>query len=276
MKSRFAKHLTFSNVVACLALFVALGGVSYAAVKLPKNSVGTKQIKKNAVTSTKIKKKAVTGSKLRKNAVTESKIRSNAVTGSKIKAKTIGGSDLGDDAVTGTQINEATLGEVPSASSAASARNRYTIVKRVNATTANNDPNVARAQATEVPIVSYGQVSVYMKCFVDPDANQTYSELYVKTNTDGAYASVYENKLVGNPGLDTTTPETSREVIGATANNNNTSYEYGYGNLVLGTDAKGLAFTATISARFGFPPNPTSLYTALNACIASVDGGIVE
>ena len=59
-----AKHLTFANVVACLALFVALGGASYAAFKLPKNSVGTKQIKNNAVTAAKIKNGAITGSKI--------------------------------------------------------------------------------------------------------------------------------------------------------------------------------------------------------------------
>jgi hypothetical protein len=41
--------------VALLALFVALGGTSYAAVQPPANSVGTKQIKKNAVTSAKVK-----------------------------------------------------------------------------------------------------------------------------------------------------------------------------------------------------------------------------
>jgi hypothetical protein len=42
-------------VVASVALIVALGGTSYAALKLPKNSVGAKQIKSNAVTSAKIK-----------------------------------------------------------------------------------------------------------------------------------------------------------------------------------------------------------------------------
>jgi hypothetical protein len=42
-------------VVAMLALFVALAGTSYAAIKLPANSVGTKQIKANAVVSSKIK-----------------------------------------------------------------------------------------------------------------------------------------------------------------------------------------------------------------------------
>ncbi len=48
-------------VVACIALTVALGGTSYAAIKLPKNSVGTKQLKKNAVTSPKVKNNAITG-----------------------------------------------------------------------------------------------------------------------------------------------------------------------------------------------------------------------
>ena len=45
--------------VALLALFVALGGTSYAAVKLPRNSVGTVQIKNKAVTRTKIARKTL-------------------------------------------------------------------------------------------------------------------------------------------------------------------------------------------------------------------------
>ncbi len=62
--ARIFDKLTYANVVATLALFVALGGVSYAALQLPKNSVGTKQLKKNAVTSQKIAKGAVTKAKL--------------------------------------------------------------------------------------------------------------------------------------------------------------------------------------------------------------------
>lgn len=46
-------------VVACLALTVALGGTSYAAVALPKNSVGPAQLKKDAVTAPKIKAKTL-------------------------------------------------------------------------------------------------------------------------------------------------------------------------------------------------------------------------
>lgn len=51
-------------VISLIALFVALGGTSYAAIKLPKNSVGTKQLKKNAVTGAKIKSGAVTAAKI--------------------------------------------------------------------------------------------------------------------------------------------------------------------------------------------------------------------
>jgi hypothetical protein len=44
-----------ATVIAVLALFVALGGTSYAAVKLPKNSVGKKQIRTGAVASSEVR-----------------------------------------------------------------------------------------------------------------------------------------------------------------------------------------------------------------------------
>jgi hypothetical protein len=47
-----------SNAVGYVALFVALGGTSYAAT-LPRNSVGSKQLKSNAVTSAKIRNGAI-------------------------------------------------------------------------------------------------------------------------------------------------------------------------------------------------------------------------
>lgn len=48
-------RLTYANVMATIAVFIALGGASYAAFKVPKNSVGPKQLRKNAVTSAKVK-----------------------------------------------------------------------------------------------------------------------------------------------------------------------------------------------------------------------------
>jgi hypothetical protein len=52
-------------LIALVALIVALGGTSYAAISLPKNSVGTKQIRKGAVTKSKIRANAITSSKVK-------------------------------------------------------------------------------------------------------------------------------------------------------------------------------------------------------------------
>ena len=64
MKRRLPR-LTYANVMATIAVFIALGGASYAATQLPKNSVGSKQLKRNAVTTAKIKNGAVTGAKIK-------------------------------------------------------------------------------------------------------------------------------------------------------------------------------------------------------------------
>lgn len=47
--SRLRRRLTFANVVSVIALFVALGGGAYAAVKLKTNQVKSKHIAPNAV-----------------------------------------------------------------------------------------------------------------------------------------------------------------------------------------------------------------------------------
>ena len=47
--------MSYANAAATLALFVALGGTSYAVTSLPANSVGTRQIRNHAVTDAKIR-----------------------------------------------------------------------------------------------------------------------------------------------------------------------------------------------------------------------------
>jgi hypothetical protein len=59
------RKLTYANAMATVAVFIALGGASYAAVKLPKNTVGTRQIKNRAITGAKIRNQAVTGAKIK-------------------------------------------------------------------------------------------------------------------------------------------------------------------------------------------------------------------
>jgi hypothetical protein len=55
MRSLRERRPSPAMVVACISLFVAAGGTSYAAVKLPKNSVGSAQLKSNSITSAKVR-----------------------------------------------------------------------------------------------------------------------------------------------------------------------------------------------------------------------------
>jgi hypothetical protein len=55
---RVRERLSYANVVATLALFVALGGTSYA-LTLPRNSVGSKQLRTNSIGRSEIKRGAV-------------------------------------------------------------------------------------------------------------------------------------------------------------------------------------------------------------------------
>jgi hypothetical protein len=90
-------RLSYANVTATLALVIALGGASaFAATQLGKNTVGPKQLRKNAVVTAKIKNQAVTAAK------------------------------IANGTLTGTQIDVSTLGTVPSAQSAATAKSAQT------------------------------------------------------------------------------------------------------------------------------------------------------
>jgi hypothetical protein len=101
------ERLTYANVVSTLCLFILLGGGAYAAVKLPKSSVGTKQLKKNAVTTAKIRKEAVTGGK----------VKHGTLTGKQIDAST-----LGEVPASAKAGDATTLGGIPGTDFARSSR----------------------------------------------------------------------------------------------------------------------------------------------------------
>jgi hypothetical protein len=70
-------HLTYANVVATLALVLAVaGGTSAIAIsaKVKKNAVGTKQLKNGSVTPAKLRNGAVTVAKIADGNVTASKL----------------------------------------------------------------------------------------------------------------------------------------------------------------------------------------------------------
>lgn len=100
---RFGPRLTYANVIASLALFVALGGSALAA-GLAKNSVGPNQLKKGAVKAPKIAKQAVTAGKIAPQAVTAGKLGPNAVLPGNLGAGIIDSSKISAGAVTAEKI----------------------------------------------------------------------------------------------------------------------------------------------------------------------------
>jgi len=83
LRQAIRNRLTYANVMATLAVFIALGGSSYAALR-----IGSKEIRNNSVRSKDVRNRSLTGSDVAKNRVG------------------------------GGAIKESTLGQVPSAGNA--------------------------------------------------------------------------------------------------------------------------------------------------------------
>ncbi|MDX6541989.1 MAG: hypothetical protein QOI71_3599 [Gaiellales bacterium] len=65
-------------IVASLALAVALGGTTYAATALPKNSVGTKQLKSGSVSALKLARGSVTSRHIKDHTIVAADLAKNA------------------------------------------------------------------------------------------------------------------------------------------------------------------------------------------------------
>jgi hypothetical protein len=72
------RRLTYANVTATIALFLALGGSAYA-VTLGKNTVKSRNIAKGAVKTADIANKAVSSKKLKPGAVPSNAIAANSI-----------------------------------------------------------------------------------------------------------------------------------------------------------------------------------------------------
>jgi hypothetical protein len=78
MRKQILRRPSPAMVVAILALCLAVGGTAFAAVKLGKSAVKTKNIKDGAVTESKIAANAVTESKIANGAVSAGKLSGSA------------------------------------------------------------------------------------------------------------------------------------------------------------------------------------------------------
>ena len=91
---RLRARLTYANVIATIALFIALGGGAYAVIKLPKNSVKSKQIKDGQVKNADLAADAVSGEEIAAGAIGTDDLGANAVTGENVAPGAIGADDL--------------------------------------------------------------------------------------------------------------------------------------------------------------------------------------
>jgi hypothetical protein len=79
MARRLRARVTYANVVATLALFIALGGTSVAAIQLGKNSVRAKQIAPGAVGTSEVKDRALRAKDFAKGQLPQSGLRNLVV-----------------------------------------------------------------------------------------------------------------------------------------------------------------------------------------------------
>jgi hypothetical protein len=131
---RILRHLSFSNVIALLALFVALGGAAYAGTK-----INGKIIVNGSIGGGKLKNETITANKIKKGTLTGAQIRNETITGAQIQAGSI-------DA---RQINLSSLGTVPSAQSANTAGTAAKADSATTADTATSATNAANADSAK-------------------------------------------------------------------------------------------------------------------------------
>jgi hypothetical protein len=90
MQSSFRGHLSYSNVIATAALFIALGGTSYAVLRVDSRDVVN-------------------------NSLRSADVRNNSLRSRDIRDRTLRARDLRLDALGGGVVKESALGQVPRA-----------------------------------------------------------------------------------------------------------------------------------------------------------------
>ena len=119
MLTRVLRYLR-SQVLGLVAIFIALGGTGYAAISIPKHSigqralksasVGTAQLRKHSVTRAKLANSSVGTAQLRKGSVTADQIKSGSVNSTKLAAGSVGASQLAPGSVGASQIATGSVG----------------------------------------------------------------------------------------------------------------------------------------------------------------------
>jgi len=94
MPRRLRDHLTYANVMATIAVFVALGGSSYAALSLTgsdirNESLTGRDIRNGSITSRDVKNRSLTGRDIRNGSIRSPDVKNRSLTGADIKVRSI-------------------------------------------------------------------------------------------------------------------------------------------------------------------------------------------
>jgi hypothetical protein len=147
--ARFRKRLNFANVTSMIALFVALGGTSYAAAMLPRNSVGKGQIRANAVGKSEAAPNSVGKSEVATSSIGRSEIATNGVAASEIKANAIDSDEIADGGLQAADLSAA-------AQSAINGVKFHSAVTDAGTQSAGNAKGVTHTAASGVYTVDLG------------------------------------------------------------------------------------------------------------------------
>jgi hypothetical protein len=135
-------------VIACVALFVSLGGVSYGVAT---GFIDSREIKNNTIRSKDV----------RNNTLRTFDVRNNEVRGFDIRNSTIQGRDVAFDTITGADVSETSLGKVASAGTADSATSAGSVggvgMRKFNYAGEDGSP-------TFVEVLNFGGLRLEARC----------------------------------------------------------------------------------------------------------------
>jgi hypothetical protein len=115
-------------VVACLALFMAMGGVGYAAATIGSaaivdNSIRSKDVRNDNLRGKDVRDGSLAGTDVADGSLAGADVADGSLSGQDVADGSLSGQDVADDSLTGADVDESSLGKVPSAASADSATN---------------------------------------------------------------------------------------------------------------------------------------------------------
>jgi hypothetical protein len=167
-------------VVALLALFVALGGGAYAALRIKSRDVVN-------------------------NTLRTQDVRNNELRGKDVRNRSLGAADVRFDSLTGNQIDEPSLERVPAAADAQSLQGR----RRVNVQPFSLTSGQAREVLREGPFVLTARCRMGLSTTTGP---VDVAEVLISTSANNAAFDAADS---GD--LDTNTPDDARTFVEVTA-----------------------------------------------------------